>query len=112
VFLSECLYFGLVASRPQSTPLILVIDTPNRQRVGGGSRFTFSRQNSYGQPILPKSFLFYLDNNSHAQANSGFRMLRGYAIWLHLEPHYEHAIKDSHLRPIQAFTDILKRRCG
>jgi hypothetical protein len=42
-------------------------------------------RNRRGQPNLPKLFLFYLDNNSHAQANSGFRLLRSYMIWLHLE---------------------------
>jgi hypothetical protein len=41
---------------------------------------------------LPKLFLFHLDNNSHAQANSGFRLLRSYTICLHLKE-ASHAIK-------------------
>jgi hypothetical protein len=56
-----------------------------------------------GKVIIP-----YHDNNSQTQANSGFRLLRSYTFWLHLE----YVMKDSHLRPIQAFTDTLKRYCG
>jgi hypothetical protein len=39
-----------------------------------------------GSAILQRtSPLIYIDNNSHAQTNSGFRLLESYKLWLHLE---------------------------
>ena len=71
-----------------STPLVPVLATSSGAKISGRGRGlckVLVDSAILQTSNLPKSFLFRLDNNSHAQAYSGFRLLSSCTIWLHFE---------------------------
>jgi len=71
----------------------VIICCPASQRGAGGSDvLTGPRETGAANPTFQNYSSF--NNNSHAQANSGIRLLlRSYTIWLHVE---EASLQKSH----------------